>query len=152
MTTENILYTDGHQVTVTDSTFQVRKNHYRLEGITNHGFHIIKPNRLPAYILSGIGLLAIGLGISNVTLPIAYTLNVYSYKIPFNVLLISAGIALIVISLLISILLKERYGVRNATAEGEKNVIVSERKEYVNMIVEALDYADQSSRQNKLEY
>jgi hypothetical protein len=42
--------------------------------------------------------------------------------------------------------------VRIATAEGEKNVIVSERKEYVNMIVEALDYADQSSRQNKLEY
>jgi len=152
MTTENILYTDGHHVTVTESTFQVRKNLYRLEGITHHGFYIIKPNRLPAIIISGMGLLAVGLGISNAMPHIDFALNVYSYKIPFNNLLLIAGSILIVISLLITTLLKERYGVRIATAEGEKNVIISERREYVNMIVEALNQAYQSLRQHRLEY
>jgi hypothetical protein len=152
MTTENILYTDGHEVTVTDSTFQVKKNHYRLAGVTHYGFQIIKPNRVPAFILSGLGLLVIGLGISNLTLPIDYALNVYSYKLSLNHLFIIAGITLIIISILISTLLKERYGVRISTAEGEKNVVVSERREYVRMIVEALEQADQSLQQHRLEY
>jgi hypothetical protein len=152
MTTENILYTDGHQVTVTDSTFQVKKNHYRLAGVTHYGFHIIKPNRVPAFILSGLGLLLIGFGIFNLTPPIDYALNVYSYSLTLNYLFVIAGITLIIISILISTLLKERYGVRISTAEGEKNVVVSERREYVNMIVEALEQADQSLRQHRLEY
>jgi hypothetical protein len=152
MKTENILYTDGHHVTVTDSTFQVKKNLYRLEGITHHGFHLIKPNRVPALIISGVGIFMIGLGIFHLAPPIDYTMNVYSYTLSLNHLFIMAGITFIIISILISTLLKERYGVRIATAEGEKNVVVSERREYVNMIVEALDHADESLRQHRLEY
>lgn len=152
MTTENILYTDGHDVTVTESTFQVRKNLYRLEGIVHHGFHIIKPNRVPAFILSGLGLLIVGLGISNLSPEINFSINVYSYKVTINTILLVSGILLILIGTLISILMKERYGVRISTAEGEKNVVVSERREYVNMIVEALDQANQSLHHNKLEY
>jgi len=152
MSSENILYTDGHDVTVTESIFQVRKNRYRLAGITNHGFHIIKPNRMPVIIISLLGLLAIGLGILNFTLPIEYSLKVYGYQLSTNNLILLGGIALILIGILISTLLKERYGVRIATAEGEKNVVVSKRREYVNMIVEALDQADQSIRQHRLEY
>ncbi len=152
MTTENILYTDGHKVTVTDSTFRVKKNHYRLAGVTHYGFHIIKPNRVPAFIISGLGVVVIGLGIYNLTPPIEYVLNVYSYTLSLNHLFLIAGITLILISILISTLLKERYGVRISTAEGEKNVVVSERREYVSMIVEALEQADQSLRQHRLEY
>jgi hypothetical protein len=152
MTTEHILYTDGHDVTVTESTFQVKKNNYRLAGITHHGFYIIKPNRLPALIILGVGLLIIGLGILNFTPQIDYALTVYSYQLSLDQLFLAAGGTLLLVSLLISTLLKERYGVRIATAEGEKNVVVSERKEYVTMIVDALDYADQSARQNKPEY
>jgi hypothetical protein len=152
MTTENILYTDGHDVTVTESTFQVRKNHYRLEGITHHGFYTIKPNRVPAYVITMLGLVIIGLAVANLIPQIDYALNVYSYQIPFNILLITTGIILIVLSLLISLLLKERYSVRISTAEGDKTVIVSERREYVHMIVEALNQADQSLQPTRLEY
>lgn len=152
MTTENILYTDGHEVTVTDSTFKVKKNHYRLAGVTHYGFHIIKPNWMPAFIISGLGVVVIGLGIYNLTPPIDYVLNVYSYTLSLNHLFLIAGITLILISILIGTLLKERYGVRISTAEGEKNVVVSERREYVSMIVEALEQADQALRQHRLEY
>jgi hypothetical protein len=152
MTTENILYTDGHDVIVTESTFQVRKNQYRLEGITHHGFHIIKPNRVPAFIISSLGLLFILLGVTNIAPPIDYAMNVYSYKIQYGTLMVIFGTILIVVSLLISFLIKERYSVRISTAEGDKNVVVSGKREYVNMIVEALNQADQSIRQNRLEY
>jgi hypothetical protein len=40
-----------------------------------------------------------------------------------------------------AVLTKERYGVKIVTAEGEKNVIVSDRREYVTMIVDALNKA-----------
>jgi hypothetical protein len=48
---------------------------------------------------------------------------------------------LIIIGLLLGILMKERYGVKIVTAEGEKNVIVSDRREYISMIVDALNKA-----------
>jgi hypothetical protein len=141
MTTENILYTDGHEVTVTDSTFRVRKHSYRLEGISRHGFSIIKPSRVPAFILSGIGLLVLAMGISNLRPEINFTMSLFTYQVSLNTLLVVAGGSLIFIGSILIILMKERYGVRIVTAEGEKNVIVSDRREYVSMIVEALNKA-----------
>jgi hypothetical protein len=38
-------------------------------------------------------------------------------------------------------LMKDRYAVRIATAAGEKNVLVSRKKEYIEQIVEALNRA-----------
>jgi Family of unknown function (DUF6232) len=141
MTTENILYTDGHEVTVTDSTFRVRKHSYRLEGITRHGFSIIKPSRIPAFILSGVGLLALAVGISNLRPEVNFSIMLYTMPITLNTLLVIAGCSLIFMGTLLAALVKERYGVKIVTAEGEKNVIISDRREYVTMIVEALNKA-----------
>lgn len=152
MTTENILYTDGHDVTVTTAILQVKKNRYRLEGIMNHAFHVIKPNRMPVITIFILGVMAISLGILNFTLPVSYTLQVYSYSLSANNLILLGGVALIVISALITMLLKKRYSVRIATAEGDKDVVVSERREYVTLIVEALDQANESMRQLRAGY
>ena len=141
MTTENILYTDGHDVTVTDSTFRVRKHFYRLEGITRHSFSIIKPSRVPAFIFSGLGLMILAIGISNLKPEINFVLSVFGYSFSLNTLLVIQGCALIAVGIALAILMKERYGVRIVTAEGEKNVIVSDRREYVSMIVDALNKA-----------
>lgn len=141
MTSENILYTDGHEVTVTDSTFRVRKHSYHLDGITRHGFSIIKPSRIPAFILSGVGLLALAVGISNLRPEVNFTVNLLSIQITLNNLLVIGGCALIFMGTMLAALTKERYGVKIVTAEGEKNVIVSDRREYVTMIVEALNKA-----------
>ena len=43
------------------------------------------------------------------------------------------------LGLLILTVERERYAVRIATAEGEKNAVVSEKKEYIAQIVEALN-------------
>jgi hypothetical protein len=151
MNSENILYTDGHEVTVTDSTFRVRKHSYRLDGITRHGFSIIKPSRIPAFILSGVGLLVLAMGISNLRPEVNFTVNLLSIPITLNTLLVVGGCILIFMGTMFAVLTKERYGVKIVTAEGEKNVIVSDRREYVSMIVDALNKAfiktvNQSSR------
>ena len=44
------------------------------------------------------------------------------------------------------LLVRERYAVRIATAEGEKNAVVSEKKEYITQIVDALNEAFTLSR------
>ena len=41
MIQDRILYTDGHDVTVTDTMFPVRNMSYRLVGITKHGLHVM---------------------------------------------------------------------------------------------------------------
>ena len=141
MNTENILYTDGHEVTVTDSTFRVRKHSYRLEGIIRYGFSIIRPSKIPAFLLTGLGLLSLALGISNLRPDISFTYSISGFTLNQNTLLVILGIASIAIGSLVVILSKERYGLKIATAQGERNVIVSERREYISMIVDALNKA-----------
>ena len=51
------------------------------------------------------------------------------------------GVAIALIGTIQIILERERYAVRIATAEGEKNVVVSKRKEYISQIVDALNEA-----------
>ena len=54
---------------------------------------------------------------------------------------IISGIVLILAGFIISLVMKEKYGVHIVTAEGERDVLVSERREYVSMVVEALNKA-----------
>ena len=61
-TTDKVFYTDGHEVTVTDTTFKVNKKEYKLLGITRHGFLTIKPHRAPGIFIMIIGLLVLVIG------------------------------------------------------------------------------------------
>lgn len=142
MIQDRVLYTDGRQVTITDTIFQVRNMSYQLKGITKHGLHIVKPFRLPAIILLVIGaFLLVGtmLGImpGNLISPV----TILGVTLSSNAILIGAGAAIVLVSVLIIGLLRERYAVRIATAEGEKDVVVSKQKEYIAQILSALNRA-----------
>jgi len=45
------------------------------------------------------------------------------------------------LGLIVMVIVRERYAVRIATAEGEKNAVVSNKKEYIAQIVNALNEA-----------
>lgn len=142
MLRDKILYTDGHDVTITDSMLMVRNMEYRLIGITKHGFHIVKPLRLPGYLLfiSGAILLLCGLlnlWPSNVVSPS----EIFGVTFSGSAIIIGIGAFLALVGILIIGLLRERYAVRIATAEGEKNVVVSKQRAYINQIVDALNAA-----------
>jgi len=142
MIQDKILYTDGHDVTITDSMFMVRNMSYRLIGITKHGLHIVKPHRLPGYILFMLGVILAVCGILNLTPEnIVPSARVLGLTLSGNTIVLIAGAAIAFMGVLIVGLLRERYAVRIATAEGEKDVVVSNRKEYVNQIVHALNAA-----------
>jgi hypothetical protein len=142
MTQKKILYTDGHEVTVTDSFFQVKKTLYLLGGITNHGFLVIHPDRLPAFLMLIVGAMMITVGglhmIPRSSIP---DVEFYTIELSANTLFMGIGLGFLVIASLLMGLMRNRYAVRIATAEGEKNVLVSRRKEYIEQIVEALNRA-----------
>ena len=136
---DRVIYTDGDKVTVTDSTFHVRRHDYRLDGIIKHGLYVMRPSRLPAILLVLIGLVLMVAGFAE-WIP-ANTMNdVYIGNTAFgvNTIAMAVGGIIALIGVITIGLLRDRYAVRISTAEGEKNVIVSSRKEYIAQIVDAL--------------
>ena len=137
MKTENVLYTDGHDVTVTDSVLRVKKKWYNLDGISKHGFSIIQPVRLPGILLVAVGSFLTAAGVAEwVTrfMPATVVMRLNELSVGLGLLLLLIGIATI-------ISMSERYAVSITTAEGEKHVVVSKRKDYITQIVHALNEA-----------
>ena len=62
MTPDKVIYTDGRDVTVTDSALKVKNTSYNLSGITKLSFWTIKPERWTAVLLLLLGLTAAVLG------------------------------------------------------------------------------------------
>ena len=150
MIQDKILYTDGHDVTITDSKFMVRNMTYHLIGITKHGLHILKPHRLPGYILFIAGVVLLMCAILNlIPKDFMSSMEVAGFVLSGKAITLAIGGGIILMSVLIVGLLRERYAVRIATAEGEKDVVVSRRKEYVTQIVNALNRAFHFVRSNR---
>ncbi|HEY9048913.1 MAG TPA: DUF6232 family protein [Ohtaekwangia sp.] len=142
MIPDKVLYTDGHDVTVTDSTFRVKSTSYSLKGIIKYGLLIMRPQRLPGILLLLLGLILVFCGFIDLFPANAFgEIRADEEYINANTLVMSAGAALMVIGTLVAVMIRERYAVRIATAEGEKNAVVSHRKEYIAQIVNALNEA-----------
>ena len=161
MKNENVLYTDGHDVTVTSDMFKVKKKWYSLNGITKHNFSILPPARVACYTLLVLGALLEVVGAANLIPPtVVSDMFVFNTWLTANQLAIGAGIIFLVTGALWMMFTKERYAVSITTAEGERNVVVSERKEYITQIVHALNEAffalvtnpDSTSKTRKREF
>lgn len=144
---DKVIYTDGDQVTVTDSTFHVRRNDYRLDGIIRHGLYVMRPSRLPAIVLVLIGLVLMVLGFANwIPADFMRTFYIGDMAVGANTLAMAVGGVIALIGVIAIGLLRDRYAVRISTAEGEKNVVVSSRKEYITQIVDALTTSHYGTR------
>jgi hypothetical protein len=139
---EKVLYTDGAAVTVTESALQVKKTWYNLQGITNYGFAILRPARLPWLVVIGVGVLAIIAG-SVGMVPASWISEWYVGDVLFTANLLTQILGILMVMGSIGAMLSngERYAVSITTAEGEQNVVVSKSKEYVVCIVHALNDA-----------
>jgi len=142
MKTENVLYTDGHDVTVTSSMLQVKKKWYALSGITKHNFSILPPDRVVCFTLLLLGGILEVIGAANLISPATVShIYVMNRWVTANQLAMGVGIFLILVGAIWMFFTKERYAVSITTAEGERNVVVSDRKEYITQIVHALNEA-----------
>jgi hypothetical protein len=142
MMPDKVIYTDGHEVTVTDSTLQVKNHEYKLDGVTKCGMMVLQPQRAPGIILLliGLGLLAAGL-LQAISPDVMKDVNIAGNLFSANTLAIWVGSALALIGILMLGVVRERYAVRIATAEGERDAVVSDRKEYIHQIVDAINQA-----------
>ncbi|HTF20928.1 MAG TPA: DUF6232 family protein [Chryseolinea sp.] len=136
---DKVIYTDGGQVTVTDSIFHVRKHDYKLDGIIKHGLYVMRPSRLPAILMVLLGLVLMVVGFGG-WVPADTMRDIYigQTAIGVNTMAMAMGGIIALIGVITIGLLKDRYAVRISTAEGERNVVVSSRKEYITQIVDAL--------------
>ena len=139
---EKVFYTDGHEVTVTDSTFKVSKREYKLLGITRHGFLTIKPHRAPGVFIAIIGLLILLIGALEL-LPVSnlQDVRVMNRWITANDIAVLGGSVLTAFGLLYAVLVKPKYAVRISTADGESNAVVSPQQEYIKQIIDGLNRA-----------
>jgi hypothetical protein len=140
MATDKLIYTDGHDVVVTESTFKVKKHSYSLNGITKLSFWTIRPDRWPAILCVLLGLIAAAVGFLGMV-PADLNLETSNGIISGNELALYIGGGLFLLGVIILAASKERYAVRIATAEGEKNAVVSRKREYIAQIVDALHSA-----------
>jgi hypothetical protein len=141
MTTEKILYTDGHDVTVTDSEIRVRKQFYRLDGITRHGFAIIKPNLVPGILIAILGLAIAIVGFTDFVRYSGISLELFTFTLGAKAIAVLSGFIVIALGFIVMSAMREKYAVHIVTAEGERDVLISKRREYVYIVVEALNKA-----------
>ena len=140
MEPDKVIYTDGRDVTVTDSALKVKHTSYQLNGITKLSFWTIRADRWPGILLMLLGIAAAVLGYLNMV-PSDMSMQTDDGVVNGNTLALLGGITLAVIGLLLLLFAREKYAVRIGTAEGEKNAVVSRKREYIAQIVDALHSA-----------
>jgi hypothetical protein len=139
---QEVIYADGHGIKVTPQQFIVGKTEYLMKGITNIRLHTIKANLAPAIILIILGIAATVAGfmrLFRVDSSLDGVMGTTSYG-PNEIAMIVGGV-LFLLGLVWALISNERYAVRVTTAEGEKNAVVSTKKDYISQIVHAVNNA-----------
>jgi hypothetical protein len=139
---DNVLYTDGHGIKVTTVSFSTGKTTYRIDGILNAYMKLIKAHYAPAVLSIVLGLAALITGALHL-IPdyLMQPLSISGTLITVHTIAVLIGALLLIIGVILIALQHDRYSVHIVTAEGEKDPIVSEKKDYVGQIVSALEYA-----------
>jgi len=147
---EKVLYTDGGSVTVTESALLVKKMWYDLRGVSKYGLIILQPSRLPwlVVMIMGIALLIVG---SMKLVPGGWMDDMHwgDVIVTENLLSVLVGAVVTLTSIGVMLSVSERYAVSITTADGEHQVLVSRRKEYVSCIIRALNNAFFARLQSK---
>lgn len=147
MAQDKVIYTDGRDVVVTDSTLKVKNTSYLLDGITGFSFWTIRADRWPGILLLVIGLLIAACGYMYV-FP-AGEVGTGDGRVEINTLALWMGLGLALVGIIALMVSRERYAVRIGTAEGEKNAVVSTHREYIAQIVDALHSAFDMGRSSR---
>ena len=139
---ENTLYTDGHGVKVTTSEFVSGNTSYKIKGIIDAQMNLLRAAITPVVLLILIGLGGILTGAmhlySNSSVEPFY---IGSIPVTVNRIVFLGGLLLVAAGLTRGVTMRCRYAVHIVTAEGDKEPVVSTKKEYIHEIVAAIQKA-----------
>jgi hypothetical protein len=74
-------------------------------------------------------------------IPMQYNIPTDNGTLAINTFAMWVGVGLVVLGIIILAVSRVRYAVRISTAEGEKNAVVSGKREYISQIVDAIHSA-----------
>ena len=142
METEPVIYTDGHEVKVTPTKLIVGKREYLLAGVTAFRLQIIKASKAVPFLLLLLGIAGIIAGLLHALPPdLVNPVNFNGKTLTANELAAIAGGVLLLIGVIWMMIEHDRYAVQITTAEGDKDVLMSAKRDYVDQIVTALSVA-----------
>lgn len=138
-----IFYADAqHHVFVTDSMFIIKDKEYNIPTIRDHIIKEIKPTPTAGFVVSVSGAVLLLGGVfhliglrfmPDVTL-MGYTFGPFSWSMLSGVILLFGGLFMIATA-------KPKYALHISTPEGENDVLVSPKREYIRQIIDALNRA-----------
>jgi hypothetical protein len=139
---DTVLYTDGHNVKVTSTQFIVGSARYLIDGILQARMSLLKANIGGAIVLLLLGIATAAAGyfqfFSNEQVNnIAFG----TWILTINRLAMLIGGFFILCSVIWVLAGRNRYAVHITTAEGEKEPLISTKRDYVSQIVNALNKA-----------
>jgi len=143
MIADKIFYADAHQhVIVTDSTFIVKDKEYTIPSIRDHIIREVKPVPFLGLIMAiGGALVALGGMFHLLSFGFIPEVNVLDGTIDGYWWATLIGTFLLFAGLLLVLIVKPQYALHISTEEGEDDVIVSSKREYIWQIIDALNRA-----------
>ena len=139
MVEDSVIYTDGHGVKVTNSQFIVGKSEYLLQGISNVRIDMKRASRIPAVFLCLVGVAGIVTGLAHMySNAMMQPFYIGDYMITTNHMAIIIGLILLIPGIIWLGVIHDRYALHMTTAEGEQEPIVSDKRDYIRQIANAL--------------
>ncbi len=137
MTQDGVIYTDGREVTITPFQFIIGRTEYLLEGITKIRVLTIRARRAAPIVFLLVGIMLTILGATYKITPGTMNMNMGSFA-PADAFIFYSGMVLLVFGMIWLLRIHDRYSVRITTAEGDKDAIISDNRDYIQQIIDAL--------------
>ncbi len=137
MTQDGVIYTDGREVTITPFQFIIGRREYLLEGITKIRFLTIRAKRAAPIFTLLLGIVLTILGATYKLTPGTMNFNMGGFA-PADAIIFYTGIILLILGMIWLLRIHDRYSVRITTAEGDKDAVISDNRDYIQQIIDAL--------------
>src|ERR1041385_4336755 len=140
-TNKSLYYTDEYGVSITRSELHVKNSFYPLSGINTHKLGILQPHRVLFVTPIVSGSLFFICGAIDLLPMMSESVSVFGIIIHANAAVMLYGLAILLLGMVIMYYSHEKYAVRISTDYGERDAVISNRKEYINQIIDGLNHA-----------
>ncbi len=138
---EEIIYTDGHGIKITDRNFYTKDQTYLIEGITDVRLIRRPAATWPVILLFLLGVAGMLAGAYEMLANQTLTFTDSVYVVDTNTVALVTGIVFVLLSIVVFVMTRDRYAVGIRTAEGMRQPVKSKKKEYARHLVNLLQSA-----------
>ena len=135
---DTVIYTDGRNVKVTSSEFIIGHMKYLIDGIMAVRMHLIRSPKALPIILILIGALVVAAGLFYNFGGGSESTYIANVAVTPERIAVFAGVLFMLSGIIMLSLLHDKYALLVTTAEGEKNLLISRNRDYVNQIMSAI--------------